>query len=177
MTNKHKNMAAIITISIFLTLIILATPALAEEDQDLKWRMELIQASREMMEEEDTPEYRNHKLGSVFTTYGEGDNLVNTGLRFAPELASPVNRPLRFIGEIFYLRAESEIAGFISLSYEPIENIYLGAGSDIIGEADYHIFAGVDITENIFVEARAINRGGSFEDTNVYPVIGFQINF
>ena len=177
MTKNYKNMAAIITISLFLAVIMLTTPALAEEDEDLEWRMELIEASRAMMEEEDTPEFRNHKLGSVFTTYGEGDNLINTGLRFAPQLGSPAGRPFRFIGEVFYLRAESEIAGFMSLSFEPIENIYIGAGGDVIGEAEYHLFAGWDITDNIFVEARAINTGGSFEDSNVYPVAGFQISF
>lgn len=177
MAKNYKNMAAVITISLMLAVIILATPALAEEDEDMEWRMELIQESREMMEEEDTPQFKNHKLGSVFTTYGEGDNLINTGLRFAPMLASPAGRPLRFIGEVFYLRGEGDIAGFMSLSFEPIDNIYFGAGGDVVGEAKYHLFAGWDITDNIFVEARAINTGGSFEDSDVYPVAGFQISF
>ncbi len=42
MTKNYKNMAAIITISLFLAVIMLTTPALAEEDEDLEWRMELI---------------------------------------------------------------------------------------------------------------------------------------
>ncbi|MFW6378270.1 MAG: hypothetical protein ACOCZY_02590 [Bacillota bacterium] len=172
-----KNYGVIIIITLLLAVLVIGSPVMAEEDDDLEWRMELIEASREMMEEEETPEFKNHKLGTVFTTYGDGDNLVNSGLRFAPQLGAPGGRPLRFLGEIFYLRGEDEIAGFMSISYEPISNFYLGAGGDVVGEAEYHVFAGWDITDNIFVEARAINTGGSFEDSKVYPVAGFQINF
>ncbi|MFN2364701.1 MAG: hypothetical protein ABR596_10395, partial [Halarsenatibacteraceae bacterium] len=172
----RNKMIAIFT-AVFLAVVMVTGTVMAEEDDDLQWRMELIEASREMMEENNTPEFKNHKLGTVFTTYGDGDNLVNSGIRFAPQLGAPGGRPLRFIGEIFYLRGEDEIAGFMSISYEPISNLYLGAGGDVIGEANYHLFAGWNVTENIFIEARAINTGGSFEDSNVYPVAGFQINF
>ncbi|MFW6301848.1 MAG: hypothetical protein ACOC1W_04905 [Bacillota bacterium] len=177
MDSKYKNRAVIITIVLFLAVVIFTMPVLAEEDDDLEWRTELIQASREMMNEDENSTFKNHKLGSVFTTYGEGDNQINAGLRFAPQLGSPGEMPVRFIGEIFYLRSESEFAGFMSLAFEPVNNIYFGAGSDVIGEAEYHLFAGWDITDNIFVEARAINTGGSFEDSDLHPVAGFQITF
>ncbi|MFN2362952.1 MAG: hypothetical protein ABR596_01550 [Halarsenatibacteraceae bacterium] len=174
---ERNKMIAIFT-AVFLAVVMVTGTVMAEENDDLEWRTELIQASREMMEQEDkTPAFKNHKLGSVFTTYGEGDNIINAGIRVAPQLGSPGGIPVRFIGEVFYLRSESEIAGFMSLAFEPINNIYFGAGGDVIGEADYHLFAGWDITDNIFVEARAINTGGSFEDSNIHPVAGFQINF
>jgi len=172
----RNKMIAIFT-AVFLAVVMVTGTVMAEENDDQEWRMELIEASREMMEENDTPEFKNHKLGTVFTTYGDGDNLVNSGIRFAPQLAAPGGRPLRFVGEVFYLRGEDEIAGFMSISFEPISNLYLGAGGDVVGEANYHVFAGWNFTENIFIEARAINTGGSFEDSNVYPVAGFQINF
>lgn len=173
--NKNK-MLAIFT-SAFLAVLLITGTVMAEEDNDLQWRTELIEASRAMMKEDETSEFKNHKLGTVFTTYGDGDNLINTGIRFAPQIAAPEGRPIRLIGEIFYLRGEDEIAGFMSISFEPISNLYLGAGGDVIGDADYHIFAGWNFTENIFFEARAINTGGSFEDSDIYPVAGFQINF
>lgn len=171
-------MIAICTVA-FLTVMMATGTVMAEEDNNLQWRQDLIEASRSMMEENnnDTSEFKNHKLGTVFTTYGEGDNLINSGIRFAPQIATPGGKPLRFIAEVIYLRGDDEIAGFMSISFEPISNLYLGAGGDVIGEANYHIFAGWDLTENIFIEARAINTGGSFEDSDVYPVAGFQINF
>lgn len=172
----RNKMIAIFT-AVFLAVVMVTGTVMAEENDDQEWRMELIEASREMMAENDTPEFKNHKLGTVFTTYGDGENLVNSGIRFAPQLGEPGGRPVRFIGEIFYLRGEDEIAGFMSISFEPISNLYIGAGGDVVGEANYHVFAGWNLTENIFIEARAINTGGSFEDSNVYPVAGFQINF
>ena len=173
--NKIK--ITILFILVFLTIVMITGTAMAEEDNDLQWRKDLIEASRAMMKENDTSEFKNHKLGTVFTTYGDGDNVINTGIRFAPQIASPGGRPVRFIGEIFYLRGEDEIAGFMSISFEPISNLYLGAGGDVIGDANYHVFAGWNISNNIFIEARAINTGGSFEDSDVHPVAGFQINF
>ena len=173
--NKIK--ITILFILVFLTIVMITGTAMAEEDNDLQWRKDLIEASRAMMKENDTSEFKNHKLGTVFTTYGDGDNVINTGIRFAPQIASPGGRPVRFIGEIFYLRGEDEIAGFMSISFEPISNLYLGAGGDVIGDANYHVFAGWNISNNIFIEARAINTGGSFEDSDVHPVAGFQMNF
>ncbi|TDO85237.1 hypothetical protein DFR79_1182 [Halanaerobium saccharolyticum] len=170
----------ILLIILTLSLLLVFTPitiAQDKEDEELEERLELIQASQNLMKEKRVIDPKTHKLAAVFTTYGEGDTVINTGLRVAPQLATPGGMPLRFMGELFYLRQDDELAGFLSLTIEPTPSIYLGAGGEVTDTADYQVFAGWNITENIFIEARAINSGGSFSDSEVVPVAGFQFSF
>ncbi len=55
--------------------------------------------------------------------------------------------------------------------------MYFGAGGAIDSQADYQAFAGVNITENIFVEAKGINSGENSDDINLYFATGFKIGF
>jgi hypothetical protein len=151
--------------------------AAAEDNEDLEKRLELIEASQSLVQENKEKEIRPHKIGTVFTTYGEGNDIVNTGLRLAPQIASPADMPLRLMGEAIYLRQDDEIAGFLSLSLEVLPNIYLGAGGELTDTADYQTFIGWDLNENIFLELKAINNGGSFSDSEIYPAAGYQMNF
>ena len=172
---------AILIISIsLLSLLLIVTPAVfaqAEEEEDLKKRLELIEASQSLLEEKREADPKIHKLASVFTTYGEGDEIINTGLRAAPELVSLGDMPLRFMGEVFYLRKDEDLAAFLSLAVEPLSSFYFGGGAEVTDTADYQVFAGWNITENIFIEARAINSGSDFSESDIDPVAGFQFSF
>ncbi|MFW6382355.1 MAG: hypothetical protein ACOCZZ_02570 [Bacillota bacterium] len=170
----------LLSLVLVLSLLLVVTPmtiAQDEEDEDLEERLELIEASQDLMEENGEVNPKIHKIGTVFTTYGEGDTVINAGIRAAPQISSPGDMPLRFMGELFYLRQDGELVGFLSLVLEPNNSLYFGAGGEVTDTADYQLFAGWNITENIFVEARAINEGGSFEDSDIHPVAGFQFSF
>ena len=127
-----------------------------------------------MMEEENVENLTYHKVGTVFTNFGEAN--INTGLRIAPYIWKGKNSSIHLMGELFYLRQEDSFASFVSL-YGLKNNFYLGGGTEITGRANYHLFTGYEISKNIFVEARAINSGDNFENSKVYPVVGFQMNF
>lgn len=177
MINKKTILLSLV---LALSLLLVVTPitiAQDGEDEDLEGRLELIQASQELMKEKREVDPKVHKIATVFTTYGDGDTVINTGLRVAPQIASPAGMPLRFMGELFYLRQDDDLAGFLSLAIEPTPSIYLGAGGEVTETAEYQVFAGWNITNNIFVEARAINSGGSFDESEVEPVAGFQFSF
>ncbi|MEC9489925.1 MAG: hypothetical protein UMU04_03175 [Halanaerobiales bacterium] len=177
MINKKTKL---LSLALVLSLLLIFTPITMAQDEEvaeLEERLELIQASQELMKEKRVVDPKTHKLAAVFTTYGEGETVINTGLRVAPQIASPGGMPIRFMGELFYLRQDDELAGFLSLAIEPTPSIYLGAGGEVTDTADYQVFAGWNITENIFIEARAINSGGSFSDSEVVPVAGFQFSF
>lgn len=170
-----KNTIFTISLIIFLSIVLVGMPIQAEEkDDDLEWRLELIQESQNMMEKENVENLTFHKVGTVFTSFGEAN--INTGLRVAPYVWKGENSSIHLMGELFYLRQEDSFASFIS-AYGLINDFYFGGGAAITDRANYHIFTGYELTRNIFVEARAINTGSNFESSKVYPVVGFQMNF
>lgn len=175
-----NNKAILIILILSLSILLVFTPAIMaqdEEDQDLEKRLELIQASQSLLEEKREVTPNLHKLATIFTTYGDGNSIINSGLRVAPELASPGNMALRFMGEVFYLRQNEDLAAFLSLAIEPIPSLYFGGGAEVTETADYQVFTGWNITENIFIEARAINSGSDFSESDIEPVAGFQFSF
>ena len=171
------NNAILILFITLLTITLSFNYAAAEDNEDLEKRLELIEASQSLVQENKEKEIRPHKIGAVFTTYAEGNDIVNAGIRLAPQVASPSDMPLRLMGEAIYLRQDDEIAGFLSLSLEVVPNIYLGAGGELTDTADYQTFIGWDLNENIFLELKAVNDGGSFSDSEIYPAAGYQMNF
>ncbi len=165
-------MAAIFLI-MFVTFSLFVIPIQAEEkDEDLEWRLDLIKSSRAMMETENNNNVYFHRIGTVFTNFGEAN--FNTGLRVAPSVWQKDKISVHVMGELFYLRKEDDFSSFVSL-YSLRNNIYMGAGTEITDKANYHLFVGWEITNNLFLEARAINTEGSISDSKIYPVAGFQI--
>lgn len=148
-----------------------------EENAELKQRLKLIEASQNLAHKKENFSLSKHKIGAVFTTIGEGDNVINSGIRVAPQIASPGGKGLHLIGDFFYLRGDDELATFVSLSYQVHPNIYFGAGGALSDIAEYQLFAGTNFRENFFLELRAINTGESIEDSEIYPAAGFQIPF
>ena len=166
-------------LSVFIVLILslIVFPVRAEDD-DLETRLELISASQRLeqeMHEADLP--ARHQFGFSFTNFRSGSNMLNPGVRLENELVDLGGRPLKLITEAYYLRAASDFSGFISLAFEPHELVYFGAGGAIDSHADYQVFAGINITENIFVEAKGINSGENSDDINLYFATGFKIGF
>lgn len=165
----------VVSLTILLLLSSFVIPLQAEEkDEDLEWRLDLIKSSREMIKKENNQIVSFHRLGTVFTNFGEGN--INTGLRIAPYIWQGKNSSLHIMGELFYLRKEDTFASFVSL-YGLRNEVYIGAGAEITERAKYQFFAGWEVTDNIFIEARAINTEGDINQSKVYPVAGFQIRY
>ena len=148
-------------------------PVLAAENNNLEWRMELIESSRALQAESKQLDSNLANIGFVFSSFYSEDNLLNSGVRYAPVIFAPGGKAVRLLAEILYLEREDDFAAFLSLSYAPFSKIYIGAGAELNNKADYHAFIGYNITENIFIEARNIKD----KDTEVYPFAGFQISF
>ncbi|MFW6029084.1 MAG: hypothetical protein ACOCRO_02390 [Halanaerobiales bacterium] len=171
-----KTKITVITLIIFLSLSIAVIPVKANEkkDDELEWRMELIKASREMMDEESEENRYHHRVATVFTTFGEAN--LNTGLRVAPSIWQDEKRSLHLMGEIYYLRKEDDFANFISF-FKRKNNRYIGGGAELTDRANYQIFAGWEVTNHLFLEIRAINTEGQLDDSDIYPVAGFQLKY
>ena len=171
-----KAKITVITLVIFLLFSIAVIPAKANEkkEDELEWRMELIKASREMMGEESEENMYYHQVATVFTTFGEAS--LNTGLRVAPYVWKGEKSSLHLMGEIYYLRKENDFANFISF-YEMEDGFYIGGGAEITDRANFQIFTGWEVTNHIFLELRAINTEGQLDDSDLYPVAGFQLKY
>jgi hypothetical protein len=166
-----------IIISIIILFSTGAVLAQNNDDAERNQRLKLIEASQNLAQEKQNFSLSKHKIGAVFTNFGEGDNVINSGIRVAPQIASPGGKGLNLIGDFFYLRGDDELATFVSLSYQLHPNIYLGAGGALSDIAEYQLFVGANFRENYFFELRAINTGESVEDSEIYPAAGFQISF
>ena len=167
------------TLSILLIFLFIFlgfnTVSAVEVEEDLDWRMDLIIASQNLDNHKQLESQNFNNLGVVFTTFGDEKNLINTGVRYAPVIYNVNNKPIRFMGELFYMTRDAEAAGFLSLSFEPFKNIYFGAGGALTDRADYQAFVGYNISESIFLELRAIDENKSEIET--YPFFGLQMQF
>jgi len=161
----------------FVIISVLMSGSIIRAEDDMEERLELIEASRRLEQEEVIPSYHGNHFGVSFTSFSATDIILNPGLRLENELMAPAGRPLRLVSELYYLRQAEDIMGFLSLSFLPHERIYLGAGGELTGRADYHLFVGFNLTENLFLEARGINEGGSFSDTDIHVGTGFKFGF
>ncbi|MFW5991738.1 MAG: hypothetical protein ACOCQN_00930 [Halanaerobiaceae bacterium] len=147
----------------------------AEEEEDE--RLELIRASRKLTEEQSRIYY--NKVGLFATNFGAEDGGVNLGGRI--EIPFPESENVKFVTEGIYLNDIKEFSGFLSLKVDPLPESmvapYLGAGLEVLGQANYQAFAGVDIWDNFFAEAKYINQEGDFGDSDLYLATGIQLNF
>ncbi len=166
-----------LTAVLSLLIISLLPGGTLQAEDDMEERLELIEASRRLEQEEAIPTYHGNHFGVAFTSFSATDIILNPGLRLENELMAPAGRPLRLVSELYYMRQAEDIMGFLSLSFLPHERIYLGAGGELTGRADYHLFVGLNLTDNLFLEARGINEGGSFSDTDIHVGTGFKFGF
>ena len=141
-------------------------------------RMRLIQASQELQAEQDAPAF-NNKLGLFVSNYGTAETELNPGLRY--ELSLTQLEAFSILFEGIYFRTDNSGTAFISAKLAPLSindvSPYLGAGGGIIGRANYQVFAGIEVMENLFIEAKYINEEGSFDDSDLYLALGYQIRF
>lgn len=176
---KNKSLQSIYLFLFVLLILISPVTAAANEAEDLEWRLDLIESSQKLMEEQNEANNDFHKIGIVFTTYGD-DKAVNSGIRFSPVILSLGERPLRLMGEAIYLSKEKDFNAFVSLTIEAISNLYIGGGVEVIDDIDYHGLVGLNIGDNIFLEARIFKSSDKFdnsEEIDVYPFFGLQLDF
>jgi len=174
----------VVVFSLFAVAPVIADET-AEPKQAEKERLELIQASQEMAEEEKAlPQKR-------FVLYAVGLDSeyekVNLGGRFELNLLPTT---LRIGLEGVELERGKPVVGFFSLMlalFHRTISPYVGIGTEIgLGvETDegnrnkrYQLFAGVEIGDNFFLEVKYVNE----KDINtgiaeIYSVAGFKISF
>ncbi|MFN2341534.1 MAG: hypothetical protein ABR547_09735 [Halanaerobium sp.] len=166
-------------LSIFILVLLIsnffAVPVMAQND--LESRLELIEASQQLQQNQQQEEnaYQRHRFGVTLSNFGSADTMVNPGLRIENQLTDTGS--IKAISELYYLREEEDLAAFISLAFSPASFGYLGLGAELSGKADYQIFAGLNLTENIYLELKGVNEDGSFEDSELYFATGFMIGF
>ncbi len=148
----------------------------AAEVEDAE-RVELIRASRELVTEQSRVYY--NKIGLFATNFGSVEGEVNLGGRL--ELPLPDAEKIVFVTEGIYLENQKDFSGFVSLKIDPLPASviapYFGGGAEVTAQANYQVFAGLDIWDNFFMEGKYINEEGEFTDSNFYLATGFQLNF
>lgn len=165
---------------ILLLLCLLASPFVAASEistgEISQERIELFLASQRVLaQERKSPRM---KVGMVLATLGV-DNEISLGVRVESRLDK--QGYARVLTETVYLREEKTISGFLSLKLSPLlyssYPVYFGGGAGYAEGFRYHVFAGVDLTEHIYVEARYANMPGGIGDSNLHLATGFQFTY
>ncbi len=173
-------MAKKLTLLVFVTALIfmLVLTTVSAQAQSEEERLRLIRASQQLLEAEEEEIFSN-KFGVFVTTYGTRGTAVNPGARL--EIVLPVIQQLSFMMEGIYFQATGSGAGFVSLKAAPLagRNIspYLGVGGEVTDQAEYQLFAGLEISDSLFLEAKYINEAGDFEDSEFSFATGYQLSF
>ena len=178
--NKDKLTFGIL-ISISIILIFTMAAHSAENTKNMDERMELIEASQNMSIEraEESIKYNKNKFSVFVTNYGS-NNTVNPGAKFDIQVYENPNFDLSLVPEAIFLNDEDTTAFYTSLKAKKyFKNIapYLGAGVDLSDSSQYQVFAGTDITENVFAEAKYIEPEEEIDDSDVFFSIGYQMGF
>lgn len=175
MMNKRFLSAALL-VATLLTVSLLSTPSVLATEMISQERIDLFIASQNMLiEERRTPKM---KVGMVLSTLGS-DNEISMGVRVEHKLGDQDS--VKLITETSYLKEEKTIAGFLSLKFLPFGEdpmaVYLGVGAGYADGFRYQVFAGVDVTKNMFAEVRYVNLPGGLGDKSLYLATGFQFTF
>ncbi|MEC9490293.1 MAG: hypothetical protein UMU04_05040 [Halanaerobiales bacterium] len=166
-------------IVLIIASVLILSVSGVQAQSDLDNRLALIEASQELeAENRQKLEPRQHKFGVTLSNFSSEGNLMNPGFRLENQLTGGPGSALKLVSEAYYLREEDDFAGFISLAFEPHPLGYFGAGAEVTGRANYQVFAGINVTENIFAEVKGINseENGS-KETEIYFGTGFMIGF
>ncbi|MBM7557720.1 hypothetical protein [Halanaerobacter jeridensis] len=164
-------------ISFLVIIIFLFTISALAEDEKFKDRLALIRASQNLSVQEES--ISENKIAIFVTDFGAIEGEVSIGGSLEISLFN--QQTARMLNEIIYLKDKESLAGFLSLKFlYPLEknlSFYLGAGGEVTGKARYQVFAGFNIVEDFFVEAKYINEEGLVTDSNFYLATGLQLAF
>lgn len=159
-----------------LAVILLSAPSVFANEGLEQERIDLFIASQRMLAEERMPP--RMKVGMVLTNLGI-DSEISTGVRVESRLGK--QDIMRVVTETIYLKQERTLAGFLSLKASPFGEkplaMYLGAGAGYADGFRFQVFAGIDITKNLFAEVRYVNLEGGLGDTRLFLATGFQLTF
>lgn len=172
---------------IFLFSMTISAQDTAEIDAELNERIELIQASQKISEEEKKSSALRSGISLYVTNYHTDQTEYKLGGKFEqPLLAnndsqSLNNIVLSYVIEGIYLESEStSLAGFLSLKATLNNRMfspYVGLGAEFMGVANYQGFIGLNIMDNnFFVETKFINDQDEWDSGSFYSVAGFTIN-
>lgn len=169
-----KNKIKIFILAILMTVFFIIP---VSSQDSLEARMELIEASQNLQQrrEQNSASSQRFRFGVSLSNFGSADTMVNPGLRLENKLTD--SGRLKLISELYYLREDEELASFLSLAVKPASFGYLGLGAELSGRANYQLFAGLNLTDNIFVELKGVNDDSDLEDTELYFATGFMIGF
>ncbi|MFW6295531.1 MAG: hypothetical protein ACOC1M_07390 [Halanaerobium sp.] len=159
-----------------------------EPDSVLKERIQLIQASKRMSEEEKRTSVNRSGVSLYVTNFHTDETEYKLGGKFEQLLSdrNPTQSlndiSLSYVIEGIYLENEStSLAGFLSLKATLNNRMfspYLGLGAEFMGIANYQGFVGLNLLDsNFFVETKFINEKDEWDSGDFYSVAGFKINF
>jgi hypothetical protein len=158
-----------------------------ENDAVLNERIELIQASQRISEEQKKDAALRSGISLYVTNYHTDQTEYKLGGKFEQPLFSNENPQelnniaLAYVIEGIYLESEAtSIAGFLSLKAtfnNRMFSPYIGAGAEFMGVANYQAFVGLNIIDsNFFVETKFINDQDEWDSGSFYSVAGFKID-
>jgi hypothetical protein len=163
-------------VTLVLLALLLVTPSVLASDEIAQERIDLFIASRQMLaEERATPRM---KVGMVLNNLG-ADSEISMGVRVESKIGK--QDVVRVITETTYLKEEQTLAGFVSLKLSPFGDkplaMYLGGGAGYADGLRFQVFAGIDLTKNLFAEVRYVNLTGGLGNKGLYLATGFQFTF
>ncbi len=160
-----------ITVLILIFTFLIINPLQAE---DLKERMELIEASQKIAVEM-KPDYFQDRLGVLFTNYGTIEKEVNAGLKTRKHISVYNDDEIIVQSELIYLQQQETLSGFISVIIDPLppDIPYVGLGREITGKNINQFFWGLNLTKNLFMELKILFPKG---EGQFYLSTGIQFN-
>ncbi len=187
LSKKIFNLIIVGLVFIFLFTINISAQEIEEKDADLKERIELIQASKRVSEENEKKMAARGGISLYVTNFHTDETEYKLGGKYEQPLStrkasSNLNDiSLSYVIEGIYLEGEStSLAGFFSIKTtfnNRMFSPYLGVGAEFMGVANYQGFVGLNIIDNnFFVETKFINDKDEWDSGNFYSVVGFTIN-
>lgn len=169
-----------LSVTVLLLIILLSSPSVFANEMNPEGisqeRIDLFVASQRMLIEERTPP--RMKVGMVLNNFGS-DGEVSFGVRVESRIDQ--QNKVSVISETTYLKEEKTMAGFLSLKVSPFSgepiSMYLGAGAGYADGFRYQVFAGVDLTKNMYAEVRYANLEGGLGGRGIFLATGFQFTF
>lgn len=181
--NINKNL--VLVTFILISIIIISSAAVlakADDDSTLDERMNLIEASQQLRQEQNQESAAGVSL--FVTSYHSGDAELNLGAKYENRLLDSSDESIfdfNYVIEGIYLEREDEnLAGFLSLKASLKNRMfapYIGAGAEFLDKADYQAFVGLNLTNNLFVETKFIEDKEKSDSDNFYSAVGFKMSF
>lgn len=172
---------------IFLFSINIYAQETKDKDADFNERIELIQASQMISEEQKRDSVSRSGISLYVTNFHTDQTEYKLGGKFehlfpSSNYSKELNAiSLSYVIEGIYLENEStSLAGFLSIKATLNNRMfspYFGAGAEFMGVANYQGFIGLNIMDNnFFVETKFINDYDEWDNGDFYSVVGFTID-